>query len=166
MAVSSNPSHGTPKTEHATTNRPLGETKAHDLADKARSTAGNVADKARETASNVADKARETASNLTDKARDTASHLSERAGDALSNVGSTMTSLADQLHESAPREGMLGTAASTVADNLRAGGRYLQEHDLGDIGEDATRLVRRYPMQSILCAFGIGCLMGLTFSRR
>jgi len=149
MAVSSNPSQGT---THPTQQA---KDKVQDLTDRARTTAANVADKARDTASNVAD-----------KARDTASQLSGRAEDALSTVGEKMTSLADQLREHAPREGTLGNAASTVADSLRTSGRYLQEHDFQDMGQDMTRLVRNYPVQSLLFAFGIGALMGMTITRR
>jgi ElaB/YqjD/DUF883 family membrane-anchored ribosome-binding protein len=137
MAVSNNPSQGLP-TQGTT------KEKAQDIADKARTTAGNVGE----------------------KVRDTASNLKERADDAISNVGQRMTSLADQLRENAPHEGTLGSAAGAVADNLRSGGRYLQEHGLEDMGADMTRLIRQYPVQSLLVAFGVGCLMGMTMSRR
>jgi hypothetical protein len=53
-----------------------------------------------------------------------------------------------------------------VAENLRTGGRYLQQHDLQDIGDDLTQLVRRNPFPALLVAFGVGCLMGMTLSRR
>jgi len=139
--------------------------KVQDLSDKARTTASHMADKAQDTASHLGDKARDTASHLGDKARDAAANVGNRAEDALSNVGQRMTSLADQLRENAPREGMVGTAASTVADNLRAGGRYLQEHDFSDMGQDMTRVVRNYPLQSLMVAFGVGCLMGMTWKR-
>jgi ElaB/YqjD/DUF883 family membrane-anchored ribosome-binding protein len=156
MAMSNNPSQSMPHTE-SPGSRIAGEAreKVQDLSDKARSAASNVADKARSAASNVADKARSTAADLGDK-----------ADDALSSVGQTMTSLAGQLREKAPHEGMIGNAASTVADNLQAGGRYLQEHHMGDIGEEATQIIRRHPVPSLFFAFGIGCLLGLSLSRR
>jgi len=144
---------------------PQGTGKVQDLTDKARTTASNLAGKAQDTASHLADKARDTASHLSDKARDTASQLGDRAEDALSNVGQKMTSLADQLRENAPREGMIGNAATKVADNLQAGGRYLQEHDFSDMGQDVTKMVRNYPLQSLMVAFGLGCLMGMTWKR-
>jgi ElaB/YqjD/DUF883 family membrane-anchored ribosome-binding protein len=156
MAVSNNPSQGTPKHE-STASRAFGEAK-----DKAQ----DLADKAKDTASNLMDKARDTASNVADKARDLATHLPERTDDAISAVGQKMTSLADTIREGGPREGVLGTAAGTVADNLRTSGKYLQEHGLEDMGEDMTKVVRRYPFQSLMIAFGVGCLLGMSFSRR
>jgi len=152
MAVGNNPSHGTQKFENSTIGRAANEAK-----DKVQ----NVAEKARDAASNLGDKARDAASQLGDKARDTATALKDRAEDAMSTVTDKVSSLADNL-----REGPIGDYASTVADNLKAGGRYLQEHDLQDMGRDVTKLVRQYPIQALLVGFGIGCLMGMTFSRR
>jgi len=145
MANTSHNPQGTQQRTEGTTGRTAGEAKekVQDLADRARTTAGNVADKAREAATGV----------------------KERTDDALSTVGQKMTSLASSLRESAPREGMMHTAAETGAEYLQAGGRYLQEHGLGDMGTDLTRLVRQYPMQSLLMSFGIGCLLGMTFRR-
>ena len=49
---------------------------------------------------------------------------------------------------------------------MQAGGRYLQEHDLDDMGREVTNLVRRYPLASIGAVFGLGCLVGMTLNRR
>jgi ElaB/YqjD/DUF883 family membrane-anchored ribosome-binding protein len=136
------------------------------LTDKAREGAANLTDKAREGAANLTDKAREGVANLSDKAREGAANLTDKADDAISNVGQKMTSLAGQLRENAPREGMIGNAASAVADNLQAGGRFLQEHRIEDVGEEATQMIRRHPVPSVLVAFGIGCLLGISLSRR
>jgi hypothetical protein len=73
--------------------------------------------------------------------------------------------MAGTLRHSAPREGMFGTAAGSVAGQLEAGGRYLQDHGLSDIGEDLTGLIRNYPAASICVAFGLGWLIGMA-SRR
>ncbi len=71
-----------------------------------------------------------------------------------------MSSLADTLRHNAPREGMLGTAASAVAGGLEASGQYLQEHDLSDIGDDLATFFRRYPIACVAGAFGLGLLLG------
>lgn len=151
MAANSNFPHGT---QHGT------GTQA-----KTESTMGRAASDIKDKAQDLADKGRTMASNVADKARDTASTVKDRAEDALSSVGERMTSLAGNLRENAPREGTLGTVASTGADYLHAGGRYLQEHGLDDMGQDVTRLVRSHPMQALLVSFGIGCLLGMSFRR-
>jgi ElaB/YqjD/DUF883 family membrane-anchored ribosome-binding protein len=121
--------------------------------------------KAENSLSRIAGETKEKAQELGDKARDKAAAVKDRAEDALSTVGDKMTSLAGTIREHAPQEGYLGSAASTVAQNLQSGGRYLQEHDLNDMGRDVTHLVRQYPLQSLLMSFGVGCLLGLTLRR-
>jgi hypothetical protein len=139
---------------------------------KTREAAANVgqaataaADKARDAASSLASKASEAASNVGQKAQEWAGTAAERAGDALATAGQGMSSLAGTLHHNAPQEGMLGSAAGSVANALEAGGRYLQEHDLQDMGEDLRGFVRQYPLGSLLCVFGVGLLMGRALGR-
>jgi hypothetical protein len=124
-----------------------------------------AADKARDTAATVSHKASEMASNLGHKAQDLASTAASRADDTLASVGEGMSSLAGTVRQNAPREGMLGSAAGTLADTLQAGGKYLQEHGLEDMGEDVRGFVRQYPLGSLLAVFGLGLLMGRALGR-
>ena len=114
----------------------------------------------------IVDKAKDVASNVADRARDVASGVADRADSAMHGVGERMTNLADRLRSNAPSEGMIGSAAGTVADNLRSAGEYLRNKDLGDVGGDITNLVKTYPMYSLLAAVGIGYLLGTALSRR
>jgi hypothetical protein len=113
----------------------------------------------KETASNLGQQAKDVASGAADKAREYASKAGDKAEDTMHSVGHGMSSLAGSIRQNAP-EGTLGHAAGAVAEQLDAGGRYLREHDLADIGEDLTNVVRRYPIPTLLCVFGIGFLMG------
>jgi len=126
----------------------------------------SVTGKIKEQAEAAGEQARTAASRVTDQARNVASTVADKADDALSRVGQEMSSLAGSIREKAPQEGVLGKAASTVADNLRAGGDYLQQHGLNDMGEDVTRLIRRHPLPSLLMAFGVGAMIGMSWSRR
>src|SRR6516164_10058000 len=99
-------------------------------------------------ASQAADKARETATNVGHRAQELAGAAAHRADEALASAGHGMSSLAGTLRQNAPREGMLGSAAGSVADALETGGRYLQEHGLKDMGEDLRGFVRQYPVGS------------------
>jgi hypothetical protein len=118
-----------------------------------------------QTISGATDKARETASQLGQKAQDLASSAASRTDEALASVGQGMSSLAGTVRQNAPREGMLGSAASTVADTLQAGGRYLQEHGVEDMTQDVRGFVRQYPLGSLLAVFGLGLLMGRALGR-
>jgi hypothetical protein len=128
-------------------------------------TASNVGQQARDVASNVADKARDYASSAAGAAREFAGEAGERTDDAIASVGQGMSSLAGSLREKAPREGMMGTAAGTVADKLEAGGRYLQQHGVSEIGDDLGNLIRQYPIPSLLAVFGVGFLLGSVLRR-
>jgi ABC-type transporter Mla subunit MlaD len=139
--------------------------KAENVAHAASQTAGDVKDAARDATSNLGQRASDVASNLGQQAQNLASTAADRAEDAMSSVGQSMSHLAGRLRESVPQEGMLGTAAGSVAGTLEASGRYLQEHDFNDIGEDLSRLVRQYPIASLCAVFGIGFMLGRTRGR-
>jgi ElaB/YqjD/DUF883 family membrane-anchored ribosome-binding protein len=128
--------------------------------------ASSAAQQLKETASGVAHKASDLAAQAGQKVQDAASTAKGKADDALSGVGQKMTALADTIREQAPHEGMLGTAAASVADNLRAGGQYLQQHHMEDMMKDVTALMRNYPLQSVLVGFGVGFLVGTVFRSR
>jgi ElaB/YqjD/DUF883 family membrane-anchored ribosome-binding protein len=116
-------------------------------------------DQAKQTASNIGERARETAANVADKAKQAASTAKEKADQAVSGTGSGMQSLAGQIREKGPQEGMLGSASSAVAGTLEQGGRYLEEHGLSGIADDLTNTIRRNPIPAVLISVGIGFLL-------
>ncbi len=137
---------------------------AKDAGREAASTAGQSFQEAKgaakEAASGMGQQARDVAHQAGSTAREYASKAGDRAEETLHSVGQGMSSLAGNIRQSAPQGGMLGSAAGSVADQLEAGGRYLREHDFGDIGEDLSNVIRRYPVASLMCVFGIGFLLG------
>ncbi len=138
---------------------------ASKLTQKAGDTASHVGQQARDTASHLGQQARDAASHLGQQARDLAGTASQRADDTLSSVGQGMSSLAGTIRQNVPREGMLGSTAGSVAEGLEAGGRYLQGHGVSEIGDDLGRVVRQYPLQSLLAVFGVGFLLGAALRR-
>ena len=133
--------------------------------DRLQEAATSAGHRAQEAASSLAHRAQEAGSAVAQKASELASTAQERAEGALSNVGQGMSSLGDRLRQKAP-EGTLGTAAGAVADRLQQGGRYLQEHDFGDMADDMSNVVRRYPLPSLCIGFGLGFLLGMALTRR
>jgi hypothetical protein len=103
---------------------------------------------------------------VADKAQETASAAVDKTNDGIAAVGHQMTALGGTVRKAAPQGGLIGSAATTVADKLQAGGRYLEGHGLQDMGKDLTSIVRHYPVQSVLVGFGLGCLLGMTLRRR
>jgi len=120
----------------------------------------NFGQQARDVASSAGDKARELAREAGSTAREYATKAGDKAEETLHSVGQGMSSLAGTIRQNTPQGGPLGSAAGTVAEQLDAGGRYLREHDFGDMSKDLSNVVRRYPIPSLVCVFGFGFLIG------
>jgi hypothetical protein len=131
----------------------------------------SVKDKAHEEATALAAKGKEAGASAVEKTKDVASSVVQRMGDiastighktegAVGSVGGEMKSLAGTIRDNTPSGGVFGSAASGVASTLESGGAYLQEHNLHRMAEDATALIRRYPLQAILTGIGVGFLVG------
>ncbi len=139
---------------------------AHETEGAVQELASSVAQTLQDVASDVSHKAQDWASNVADKAQETASAAVDKTNDGIAAVGHQMNALGGTVREAAPKTGVLGSAATTVADQLQAGGQYLEGHDLKDMGKDLTDIVRHYPIPSVLAGFGLGCLLGMVLSRR
>jgi hypothetical protein len=119
----------------------------------------------KETAAGVSQKAGEMYGDAKAKAQEYGSAAAEKISGAGTAVAEKMSSVAQSLRGNAPKEGMMGSAASSVADGLDAAGSYLQEKDFNHMAQDVTELIRRYPVQSLLVGVGIGYLFSRS-SRR
>jgi F0F1-type ATP synthase assembly protein I len=122
-------------------------------------TAADLKNKAKDAASNVADKARDTASAVASQAKDVAANIGSRAEDAAGSVGHGMQSLAGTIRDKAPQGGVMGSAATSVANALESSGKYLEEEGLSGMGQDVTELIRRNPIPAMLIGVGIGYLL-------
>jgi len=118
----------------------------------------NMGQTVMDTAQNMAQSASQTVNDMKTKAQQWGSAMGERAGNATSSVGQSMSSLANTIRQKAPAEGMMGSAASTMATQLEAAGSYLQDNGFENMTRDLTGLIRRYPLQSLLIGFTIGYL--------
>lgn len=126
----------------------------------------SLAQTVQDAAADVGHKAQDWAANVANKAQETASAAVDKANEGIAAVGHGMDALGSSVRKTAPGDGVIGSAAATVADKLQAGGRYLEGHGLQDMGKDFTSVVRHYPLQSVLVGFGLGCLLGMTLRRR
>jgi len=77
-----------------------------------------------------------------------------------------MQSLAGTLRENLPREGVLGTASSTVARGLETGGRYLERESFQGMADDLTSIIRRNPIPAILIGIGLGFVLARATTSR
>lgn len=137
----------------------------NDVKGKAQELASSVAKEVQDVATDVSKKAQDWAGNVANKAQETASAVVDKADSGIAAVGHEMSALGGTVRKAAPQNGMIGSAATVVADELQAGGQYLEGHGLEAIGKDLTEVVRRHPIPSLLVGFGIGCLLGMTLLR-
>jgi hypothetical protein len=130
-----------------------------DLRSKVEHAGAACMDQAKGLASAVMDQAQETASSMAHTVGTASATVGEKAKDTAAAIGSGMESLAGSIRHNLPREGLLGTASSSVAESLEGGGRYLQQQGLGGITKDIADLIRRNPVPALLVGVGIGFLL-------
>jgi uncharacterized protein YjbJ (UPF0337 family) len=94
------------------------------------------------------------------KVKEAAAGAATKVAQATSVVGEKIGSLAGVIREKAPQQETVRIAATAVANRLDAARTYLQETDLGQVGGDLGRLIRRYPLPALLIGLGIGYLWG------
>jgi len=129
------------------------------MAKDTREAVGGVIDRARETVSNVAEQAREGASHVTEQARQAGTTVVNKADEVAGRVGSGLETAADTIRGNAPSSGMLGSAASRVADTLESSGKYLEKEGLSGLAGDLTELIKRNPIPALLVAVAVGVLI-------
>jgi ElaB/YqjD/DUF883 family membrane-anchored ribosome-binding protein len=127
--------------------------------------ASSVAHNVGEVASDVTTKAQDWAANVAHKAQETAAAAMDKTNDGITAVGQRLSAFGSTVRDAVPKNGVVGSAATAVADELEAGGHYLQGHSIADMGNDLTDVVRRYPVQSVIAGFALGCLLGMTIRR-
>lgn len=123
-----------------------------EAASQAASTVGN-------TASHLAEQARDTASSVADKAREAGASAGRTADNLVGRVGSGLETAAESIREHTPHSGVIGGAASRVADGLETGGRYLQQEGMSGMANDFTEMIKRNPIPALLIAVGVGVLI-------
>ena len=139
---------------------------ASDVKNKAADLGSAAVGQARDMASNLAGQARDAASTAGRRLSDAASYAGDRADDATSSVGGGMKSLASQVRQNAPHEGMLGSAAGYAAGALDRTGSYLQDQGLSGMAEDFTGLIRRNPIPALLIGVAVGFLIARATTSR
>ena len=83
-------------------------------------------------------------------------------------AASGLESAASSLHEKAdglPGGEKVSELAHATADKLEATAEYVRDNDVSGMAADLERVVRKNPGPALLCAAGIGFLVGRALSR-
>jgi uncharacterized protein YjbJ (UPF0337 family) len=100
------------------------------------------------------------------KAQELGATAASKASEAVTVVGEQMGSLAGVIREHAPHEGVIATAATTVAGGLESAGSYLHEKAYANLATDLTTLVRRYSLQALVAGVGLGYVLARSTASR
>jgi len=112
----------------------------------------------KETAANISQKTEDVYNDVKARAQEYGEAATEKMSGASAAMGEKMSSMAKSLRGTTSEQGMIGSAANSVADGLDVAGSYLQENTFENMGRDLTTLIRRYPVQSFFVGLGIGYL--------
>lgn len=132
---------------------------AKNVGDKAGDMARHAAEEAKGLVGAATEKASEAASFVGHKAGDAAKFIGEKADSATDALGSSMEQLGHTIRDKSPKDGIIGQTGQAVASTLESGGRYLEEHNLQQMGDDITGMIRRHPVPALLIGIGIGFLV-------
>jgi hypothetical protein len=106
----------------------------------------------------MAQSAAQTMSDIKHTAQEWGATMTEQANTAATAVGQLMSSLAGTIRHHAPADGMMGSAAASMANQLEAAGSYLQDHSCENMARDLAGVIRRYPLQSLVVGITLGYL--------
>lgn len=131
-------------------------------------TNGHTTKEAKQAADNAASKmaeaGRDAMNQASQKAKDMYCAVEDTVDRTLSSVGAKACSAAETIRSSSPS--FAARPAEAVAGAIETGGEYLREKGVADIASDATTIVKRYPLESLMIGFGAGLLLGRSLTRR
>jgi hypothetical protein len=128
--------------------------------EKAKDAGEDAFGKVKEAGTAALGKAREAMSSVGEMATETAAVAGRKAEDMAAAAGHGIAGLGDKLAQRAPHEGIAGTAAQAVADTIKTGGHYLEEHKISGMAKDLEQVVKNHPIPALLCVFGLGFCIG------
>jgi len=127
------------------------------VGDQAQKWGDKLGEGAKQVGEKVGEQAENLASNVMHKAEDAASFLGHKADDATTSVGKGFESLGGAIREHTPKA--LSGAGDAIAETLEHSGQYLEQHNLKEMGEDVTNMIRRNPIPAVLIGIGVGFLL-------
>jgi len=116
--------------------------------------------KVKEAGAQVLGKAKEAAGAVGDVAVETASAVGKKADDMTAAAGHEIREFGETMGKRAPHEGLAGQASQAVADTIKGGGQYIEEHKLTGMAHDVEQVIKAHPIPALLICFGIGYCLG------
>jgi ElaB/YqjD/DUF883 family membrane-anchored ribosome-binding protein len=99
------------------------------------------------------------ASEAKDKVFDAAQSASESASKGLNNAATVIKDAAGKFG------GQASDAARKIAKGVESTSSYIQDHSIGQMGDDLMNVCKKYPAQAMLSSLVIGILVGRALRR-
>lgn len=115
-----------------------------------------AAENAKRAAASAGEVASHVASAVGGMATQAVSNVGKKADELTANAGAGIQEFSRQIERKGPQSGVAGSASRAVAQTVRDGGEYLENAKLSGMSDDVTRLIRQYPLPTILLALGLG----------
>ncbi len=112
----------------------------------------------------TSEKINEVAQDVTKELRELGRELRGRAEDVRKEVVKQLNSAATNIRKEVRDRGAdteTQKRIDDVAKGLEKAAHYLNNHSVEHMGEQATKVVRRNPMRTMLIAFAVGFLLGI-----
>lgn len=127
----------------------------------------NAAADGKENIENTADKiltaGKDAANQVKERASLFAGEVQGGVDDAISSLGTRTRNVADSVRNVTPSA--LSSTGERVAGVIESGGHYLEEKGATGIINDASKLIKKYPLTSLCIGFGAGVVIARKLSR-
>jgi len=128
--------------------------------DKAKDIGADALGKVKEAGADVLGKAQQAAASVGEMAVQTAAAAGKKADDLTAAAGHEVKAFGDNLGKKMPHEGVAGKASQFVADSIKEGGSYIEEHKLSGMAHDVEQIIKNHPVPAVLICLGIGFCIG------
>jgi len=138
------------------------ERKGNQATEKIKEAGTEALDKVKQTGTDVMGKAKETVSSVGEMATQGVAAAGQKADVLAAAAGHGLREFGGTFAGRLPQEGIAGRASQAVADTIKEGGRYIEEHKLSGMAQDLETEIKNHLIPALFVVFGIGFCLGRT----
>lgn len=131
--------------------------------EKAKEAGAEAFGKVKEAGAEALGKAKEAAGSVGEMASETWTAAGKKADDMTAAAGHKIEEFGENIAKKMPHEGIAGKAGQAVADTIKGGGHYIEQHKLSGMAHDVETVIKNHPIPALLICFGLGFCIGRAF---
>lgn len=124
--------------------------------DQAADKAHEKVNQAREVIHDTVSQAEQQMQEIQAQVQQASTQFAEQADHATTVAGERMVNISNSLRGSGPATGLRADVTERAANTLERTGAYLQDHDVPGMRGDLEKLIRKFPLESVLIGVGAG----------